>query len=241
MFHPAAALHKAMLLWLVRLTAKLPLLHSVCQTPVHSLPLALIGHRIAFMQPTTGWLSTPAAQVWTVVDLTDPGPTIASVQSLQGVQPEHQAVVLSAFLSPLFSSPLLPLPLSPLSLASLLSPALLFKLPFVGCAQVTSDGSSSRPHVSWSSSCSWTSTNQALAATALCTVGGYDSGAYVSASNDPCSSSFMSGSHYYFKLDSGLASGTIHGPSSPTAEAQITATCCSGTGNGAHLSANCAE
>jgi hypothetical protein len=120
-------------------------------------------------------------------------------------------------------------------------PALLFKLPFAGCIQVTSDGLSSRPHVSWLGQCSWTSTNQALAATALCTVGGYNSGTYVSASNDPCSSSFTSGDYYYFTLNSGLASGTVSGPGSLGAEAQITATCCSSTGNSAHSSANCAK
>lgn len=118
-----------------------------------------------------------------------------------------------------------------LPLFSLLSPALLFKLLSAGCAQVTSDGSASRPHVSWTNSpCSWTSLEQAGAASALCHVAGYDRGAYVTASNDPCQSSFTGGSHYHFSLDSGLASSTIHGPSSPETEAQITATCCISAG-----------
>ena len=92
--------------------------------------------------------------------------------------------------------------------------------------EVTSDGSESKPHVSYNHNCVWNDDTQAATATKLCQAAGFSGGGYVRASNSPCSSSYASGSFWYFAVDGGTVTGPKSG--SPTNDAQITARCCSG-------------
>lgn len=68
---------------------------------------------------------------------------------------------------------------------------------------ITSDGSKARPTCSWYRSCSWTTSSQQDCAEALCEASGYDDGTFVSASNNMCTSSVYSGSHWVYLWDTG--------------------------------------
>ena len=66
--------------------------------------------------------------------------------------------------------------------------------------QVTSDGGELKPGVAWNNDCTWDDEHQAAAATALCRAAGFNSGRYVSATNDPCTDSYFDSTFdfYYF-------------------------------------------
>uniref|UniRef100_A0A0G4HXU7 P/Homo B domain-containing protein n=1 Tax=Chromera velia CCMP2878 TaxID=1169474 RepID=A0A0G4HXU7_9ALVE len=84
----------------------------------------------------------------------------------------------------------------------------------------TSDGTELRPYCTWGSSCDWNEDTKQECATALCEAAGYRNGTFVSASNNPCDESFVSGYAYYHVLGrTGVRRDDY------TNEAQITATC----------------
>eukprot|EP00041_Stephanoeca_diplocostata_P039460 m.1630324 g.1630324 ORF g.1630324 m.1630324 type:complete len:2428 (+) comp25398_c0_seq4:138-7421(+) len=71
-----------------------------------------------------------------------------------------------------------------------------------GTVVVVSDGSATRPYCSWLYSCSWNGDTQRECARALCQASGYGfQGTFLSASNNPCTSSFVSGRYHFYLLD----------------------------------------
>jgi len=89
---------------------------------------------------------------------------------------------------------------------------------------IKSDGSAKRPHCSWGSWCKWTAATQANCATGLCKASGYKGGSYVSASNDMCKRSFVTGRHHFYQINKDNAGGkVVHGGHAN--DAQITAKC----------------
>ena len=92
----------------------------------------------------------------------------------------------------------------------------------VGGARVTSDGSESKPHCSWStSSCAWNAATQHECAQRLCLrATGSLAGRFVSASNDMCTASYTNGSFWFWS-----AGSDRYEFGRPAAEAQITADC----------------
>jgi hypothetical protein len=95
-----------------------------------------------------------------------------------------------------------------------------------GAVRVTSDATSSRPAVSYSPLrlCEWNTASQGQAADALCQAAGYSSGAYVSASNNPCKTSHYSDEFVYYDLVTGKVQRGY--PTRPLRNnAQITADC----------------
>lgn len=73
-----------------------------------------------------------------------------------------------------------------------------------GRVTVISDGTALRPHCSWSSSCVWNTITQLECAQALCFASGYGrQGSFIAASNNPCTSSFVTGTYYFYVMTSG--------------------------------------
>lgn len=85
---------------------------------------------------------------------------------------------------------------------------------------IVSDGSKTKPHCSWASTCKWDTSAQAECAQKLCESSGYSSGMFVSASNDPCTASFTNDSIWAWKLDEKVYFQAYY-----QSEAQITASC----------------
>jgi hypothetical protein len=88
---------------------------------------------------------------------------------------------------------------------------------------VTSDGTRERPMCSWGSDCHWDAEGKALCARAVCESSGFppgDAATFVSASNNPCDSSFGDSNLWYYSMDADSYSEGSTGN-----EAQITVTC----------------
>ncbi|CAE8603086.1 unnamed protein product [Polarella glacialis] len=66
---------------------------------------------------------------------------------------------------------------------------------------VMSDGSPTRPHCSWNTDCTWDAASKTECAQKLCERSGFDSGTFVSASNDMCSSSYSGVASEYYLVD----------------------------------------
>uniref|UniRef100_A0A0G4HQW7 Peptidase S1 domain-containing protein n=1 Tax=Chromera velia CCMP2878 TaxID=1169474 RepID=A0A0G4HQW7_9ALVE len=89
-----------------------------------------------------------------------------------------------------------------------------------GPVDITSDGSSMRPHCSWHNECEWTEKSQQECAHALCEASGYSSGVFISASNDPCKDAHTDQRVYFWIMDA-----DVKGRERVGRNAQITATC----------------
>ena len=87
--------------------------------------------------------------------------------------------------------------------------------------RVTSTGlDATSPHCSWSVSCEYTANTKQECAEALCKASGYPLGLFVKDSNNFCTSSFTTGSIWYYDL----RMKTIYS-AAISVEAQITADC----------------
>lgn len=92
----------------------------------------------------------------------------------------------------------------------------------VGMIRVVSAGTVTRPHCSWNRSpCVWNSSVETECAQALCEASGYGfQGIFVSASNNPCTQSFVSGTAYFYLWTTDTVAYAAY-----TNDAQITALC----------------
>eukprot|EP00041_Stephanoeca_diplocostata_P027797 m.772384 g.772384 ORF g.772384 m.772384 type:complete len:1239 (+) comp23247_c0_seq4:176-3892(+) len=86
---------------------------------------------------------------------------------------------------------------------------------------ITSDGSVTKPYCSWHSSCMWNASAQTECAQALCNASGYGwSGRFVNASNNPCSTSYATGTQWFYSIDRDMLVYTAL-----TNDAAVTAVC----------------
>jgi len=89
-------------------------------------------------------------------------------------------------------------------------------------AEVTSDGSESRPYCAYQSpdNCEWSDAVKHTCARGLCIAAGYDQGEFASASGNMCTNNVVDGKHFYYIWDAKKVVET-----SAANEAKVTASC----------------